>query len=169
MTGGGKNPKSPFSNLHHIAIVVKNLEKAIRFYQAIGVGPFEDYPPLKEYIRLDVPDELGFQKVKIKVVQIGPVQLQLIQPGEGMSLYKDFLEKKGEGVYHLGFVVEDVDESEAEVKRMGLQVLSSGRREDGSGFSYLNAAGKGGVTLLIRQSPGGKQKEIAVTEKENER
>jgi catechol 2,3-dioxygenase-like lactoylglutathione lyase family enzyme len=169
MTGGGKNAESPFFNLHHIAIVVKNLEKAIRFYQSIGVGPFEDYPPLKEYTRLDVPDELGFQKVKIKVVQIGPVQLQLIQPGEGMSLYKDFLEKKGEGVYHLGFVVEDVDESEAEVKRMGLQVLSSGRREDGSGFSYLNTAGEGGVTLLIRQSPGGTQKEIAVTEKENER
>jgi hypothetical protein len=81
----------------------------------------------------------------------------LIQPGEGKSLYKDFLEKKGEGVYLLGFVVDVVDSSEAELKKLGLKVLSSGRREDGSGFSYLDTAGKAGVVLLVRQSPGGKR------------
>jgi len=158
MIKGTRNPKSPFSSLHHIAIVVKNIEEAIQFYTSIGIGPFEDYPPLKEYIKLDVPDKVGFHNVKIKVVQIGPIQIQLIQPGEGKSLYKDFLEKKGEGVYHLGFVVDDVDDSEAELKKLGLKVLSGGRREDGSGFSYIDTAEKAGVTLLIRQSPGGKQK-----------
>jgi len=151
------NPKSPFSSLHHIAIVVRNMDEAIKFYTSIGIGPFEDYPPLKEYIKLDVPDKVGFHNVKIKVVQIGPIQIQLIQPGEGRSLYKDFLEKKGEGVYHLGFVVDDVGDSEAELKKMGLKVLSSGRREDGSGFSYLDTAEKAGVVLLVRQSPGGKR------------
>ena len=155
---GKSNTKSPFSNLHHLSIVVKNMDEAIKFYTSIGIGPFEDYPPLKEYTKIDVPDEAGFRNLKIKVVQIGPIQIQLIQPGEGKSLYKDFLEKTGEGVYHLGFVVDDVDQSEAEVRKLGLKVLSSGRREDGSGFSYLDTAGKGGVVLLIRRSPGGKQK-----------
>jgi methylmalonyl-CoA/ethylmalonyl-CoA epimerase len=93
----------------------------------------------------------------------------LFQPGEGKSLYRDFSEKRGEEFYHLGFVVDDVDDSEAELKKMGLKVLSSGRREIGSGFSYLDTAGKGGVTLLIRKSPDGKRKEIGVTEKEMER
>ena len=157
MLNRNRNRKSPFSNLHHIAVVVRNLEEAIQFYTSIGIGPFEDYPPLKEYVKLDVPDKVGFHNVKIKVVQIGPIQIQLIQPGEGQSLYKDFLEKKGEGVYHLGFVVDDVDDSEAALKNLGLEVLSSGRREDGSGFSYMDTAGKGGVILLIRQSPGGKR------------
>jgi hypothetical protein len=117
-------------------------------------------------VKLTVPDKVGFHNVKIKVVQIGPVQIQLIQPGEGKSLYKDFLERRGEGVYHLGFVVDNVDDSEAALKKLGLKILSSGRREEGSGFSYLDTAGKGGVTLLIRQSPGGKQREIPVTDKE---
>ena len=157
MIKGNRNPKSPFSNLHHIAVVVRNIEEVIQFYTSIGIGPFEDYPPLKEYVKLDVPDKVGFHNVKIKVVQIGPIQIQLIQPGEGQSLYKDFLEKKGEGVYHLGFVVDYVDDSEAALKNLGLEVLSSGRREDGSGFSYMDTAGKGGVILLIRQSPGGKR------------
>jgi hypothetical protein len=49
-------------------------------------------------------------------------------------------------------VVDDVDRSEAELKKLGLHVLSSGRREDGSGFSYLDTTEKGGVTLLIRQN-----------------
>ncbi len=151
-----RNPGSPFSELHHIAIVVRNMDKAIQFYTSIGVGPFEDYPPLKEYVKLNVPDEAGFHNVKIKVVQIGPIQIQLICPGEGESHYKDFLERKGEGVYHLGFVVDDIDHSESKLKKLGLHVLSSGRRKDGSGFSYLNTAGKGGVTLLIRQSSPGK-------------
>jgi len=148
--------KSPFSELHHISIVVKDIDEAAGFYNSIGIGPFVDYPPMKEYVKLNVPDEDGFYNLRIKVARMGPVDLQLIQPGEGESLYKDFLEKKGEGVFHMGFVVEKIDQSEADVKELGLNVISNGRREDGSGFAYLDTAQKGGVTLLIRQSPPGK-------------
>jgi methylmalonyl-CoA/ethylmalonyl-CoA epimerase len=159
MTERNRKNKSPFSNLHHISIVVRNIDEAIKFYTSIGIGPFEDYPPMREYVKIDVPDEIGFYDLRIKVAQVGPIQIQLIQPGEGKSLYRDFLERKGEGVYHLGFAVDDVNHSEAEVKEMGLHVLSSGRRKDGSGFSYLDTAGKGGVTLLIRQGRSGNQTE----------
>ncbi len=151
-----KMKKSPFSNLHHISIVVRNIDEAVKFYTSIGIGPFEEYPPLRDYIKLNQKDEIGFYNIRVKVAQIGPIQIQLIQSGEGKSLYKDFLMKKGEGVYHLGFVVDDVDKSEAEVKKLGLNVLSSGRRKDGSGFSYLDTEERGGVTLLIRQNPSGK-------------
>ena len=155
---GNAKRKSPFSKLHHLSVVVRNLEKAIQFYESMGIGPFEDYPPLTEYIKLNVPDETGFFNLKFKVAQVGDIQIQLCQPGEGKSPYKDFLEKKGEGVYHLGFVVDDIDDSEASLKKLGLSVLSSGRRVDGSGFSYFDTAEKAGVVLLVRQSPGGKRK-----------
>jgi catechol 2,3-dioxygenase-like lactoylglutathione lyase family enzyme len=159
MTAGPKKSPPPFSTLHHVAVVVKNLEAAVEFYRSVGIGPFEDYPPMKEYTTLNVPDEAGFQNVKIKFVQVGPVQLQLIQPGDGKSLYRDFLERKGEGVFHLGFVVDDVDRAEAELRKLGLKVLSSGRRGERSGFSYMDTAEKAGVTLLIRQNPGEKPKD----------
>ena len=133
--------------------VLRGIGKAVEYYESIGIGPFEGYPPIKEYVKIDVPDKEGFYDLTIKCARIGPVELQLIQPGKGKSLYKDFLEERGEGVYHLGFVVEDIDGSEAEVKSLGLGVISSGRRENGSGFSYLDTADKAGVTLLIRQSP----------------
>ncbi len=50
--------KSPFSNLHHISIVVRNIDEAVKFYTSIGIGPFEHYPPLREYAKLNVKDEM---------------------------------------------------------------------------------------------------------------
>ena len=139
-----------FNKLHHISIVVRDAEKTQKYYESIGIGPWMDYPPMKEYVKIDVPDENGFYNLKIKCVQIGPVQLQLVEPGEGDSLYKDHLEEKGEGVFHIGFEVNDISATDAKIKAMGLNVLSSGRRENGSGFSYLDTASEAGVVLLVR-------------------
>jgi methylmalonyl-CoA/ethylmalonyl-CoA epimerase len=143
----------PFSVLHHLSLVVRDIDAAIRFLESVGIGPFFDYPPMKEYSRLNVPDEEGFFDTVIKCAMIGPVQLQVVQPGNGRSIYKDFLEKKGDGIFHLGFVVDDIEKAEAEGTAMGLDVISSGRRDNGSGFAYFDTAGKCGVTLLVRQSP----------------
>ena len=120
-----------FNKLHHISIVVRDAEKAQKYYESIGIGPWVDYPPMQEYVKIDVPDENGFYNLKIKCVQIGPVQLQLVEPGEGDSLYKDHLENKGEGVFHIGFEVNDISTTDTEIEAMGLNVLSSGRRENG--------------------------------------
>jgi catechol 2,3-dioxygenase-like lactoylglutathione lyase family enzyme len=146
----------PFSKLHHISIVVRDAEKTQKFYESIGIGPWVDYPPMKEYVNINVPDEKGFYNLKIKSAQIGPVQLQMIEPGEGESLYKDHLKKKGEGVYHIGFEVDNIDATDAKIEAMNLKVLSSGRRANGSGFSYLKTAVDAGVVLLVRQSPPAK-------------
>lgn len=143
----------PFNELHHLSIVVRDIEATQRAYESIGIGPFVEYPPMREYIKIQVPDAEGFYNLTIRCTQIGPVQLQLVQPGEGESIYKDFLEKHGEGVFHLGFVVDNVDAAQAQVEQTGISVLSSGRRENGSGFTYFNTAEKAGVTLLVRQSP----------------
>lgn len=142
-----------FNKLHHISIVVRDAEKTQKYYESIGIGPWMDYPPMKEYVKINVPDENGFYNLKIKCVQIGPVQLQLVEPGEGDSLYKDHLEEKGEGVFHIGFEVNDISATDAKIEAMGLNELSSGRRENGSGFSYLETASEAGVVLLVRQSP----------------
>jgi len=146
-------PQKPFSMLHHLSLVVRDLDAAVRFLESTGIGLFVDYPPMREYTQLDVPDEEGFFNAAIKCATIGPVQLQVIQPGKGRSIYKDFLAQKGEGVFHLGFVVDDIATSVAEVTAMGLEVLSNGRRDNGSGFTYFDTADKCGVTLLVRQSP----------------
>lgn len=146
----GKN--NPFSKPHHICIVVKDIDKTKGYYESIGIGSWVDYPPLVEYTKLNVMDEIGFFDTRFVYTQIGDLQLQLAQPGEGKTIYKDFLEEKGEGVFHIGFEVGNVDAVEKQLTDDGLQTLASGRRDDGSGFSYLDTRHDAGVTLLVRQT-----------------
>ena len=141
-----------FGTPHHICLVVKDIEKTKSYYESIGIGPWVDYPPLVEYTRLNVMDEKGFFDTRIVFTYVGNLQLQLAQPGEGQTIYKDFLETKGEGVFHIGFEVDDVDGAEHELTRDGMKILASGRRDDGSGFSYLDTREEAGVTLLVRQT-----------------
>jgi len=141
-----------FRRPHHICIVVKDIEKTRSYYESIGIGPWVDYPPLVEYTKLNVMDEKGFFATRFIYTQIGNLQLQLAQPGQGKTIYKEFLETKGEGVFHIGFEVEDVDTVEKQLTDNEMRVLASGRRDDGSGFSYLDTRQQAGVTLLVRQT-----------------
>jgi len=143
---------NPFSKPHHICIVVKDIEKTKSYYESIGIGPWVDYPPLFEYTKLNVIDEKGFFETRFVYTHIGNLQLQLAQPGEGKTIYKDFLETKGEGVFHIGFEVDDIDAVEKQLTEDEMKVLASGRRDDGSGFSYLDTRDNAGVTLLVRQT-----------------
>jgi len=141
-----------FAKPHHICIVVRDIEKTKNYYESIGIGPWTEYPPLVEYTQLNVEDEAGFFGTRFVFTHVGNLQLQLAQPGEGKSHYKDFLETKGEGVFHLGFEVDDVDAAENELTGDGIEILASGRRNDGSGFTYLDTREQAGVTLLVRQT-----------------
>ncbi len=149
-------PKTPFHTLHHLCIVVRDIDKAQRFYESIGIGPWQDYPPLDEFKTLKMPDVLGFKALKFRYCQLGPVQFQLGYPPPGKTPQRKFLEARGEGVFHIGFVVDDVDAGERAAVAMGLDPYMRGRRANGSGFTYFNTAGKGGVTLSIRKSPPAK-------------
>jgi len=53
-------PVKPFSNLHHLSLVVRDMDTAVRFLESLGIGPFTEYPPMEEYTRLNVPDREGF-------------------------------------------------------------------------------------------------------------
>ncbi len=127
-----------FGKPHHICIVVKDIEKTKNYYESIGIGPWVEYPPLVEYTKLNVMDEKGFFASRFVYTQIGDLQLQLVQPGDGKTIYKEFLETKGEGVFHIGFEVDDIDTVEKQLTDNEMKVLASGRRDDGSGFSYLD-------------------------------
>jgi methylmalonyl-CoA/ethylmalonyl-CoA epimerase len=141
-----------FGKPHHITIVVNDIKKTQRYYESIGIGPWVEYPPMVEYTKLNVIEKEGFLDTRIICAQIGDLQLQIVQPGKGNTIYKEFLEDKGEGVFHIGFQVDDIDDADKNAFNKGLKVLSSGRRDDGSGFSYYDTRKDAGIILLARQS-----------------
>ena len=63
-----------------------------------------------------------------------------------------FLDHRGEGVYHLGFEVPDLEHAETHVRNAGVTVTASGRGADGSGFAYFDTRDDTGVTLEVRRT-----------------
>lgn len=141
-----------FRRLHHVCIVVHDVEASAAYYESVGIGPWQDYPPLTQYAELDVPNPAAFAGAIYKFADIDNVQLQLCQPNEHDSPQRRFLDQKGEGVFHLGFDVPSCDAAEAAGRDGGLKVLSRGRRPDRSGFTYFDTAKEAGVVLEIRAS-----------------
>jgi methylmalonyl-CoA/ethylmalonyl-CoA epimerase len=143
----------PFAKLHHLCVVVADIERAQRAYEAAGIGPWHDYPPLTNYTELEMPDEAGFFGLTYRYAWVGEQQLQLCQPGPEPTPQRRFLDTHGEGVFHVGFEVPDADAADLDAAARGLSVLMRGRRADGSGFTYFDTAVEAGVVLEIRQSP----------------
>src|SRR5438046_9189435 len=140
-----------FQTLHHVCIVVHDIEKSVAFYESVGVGPWRDFPPLTVFKEVDVPDYDAFLNLKYKFANIGNLQIQLCQPGEGKSAQKIFLDTRGEGVFHLGFTVPDSDAAETEGEQLGLKRKMSARVPDSGGFTYFDTADCGaGVLLEVR-------------------
>ena len=146
--------KSPFSQLHHVTVVVKDIERAVKFYSSVGIGPFVA-PDNHVFPKKTLWGEPITFKLIIKEAQIGSAVLQLVQHVKGEGLYKEFVDNRGEGVQHLGFTVDDIDMAEKKAVKLGLKVSQRGRREDGSGYTYFDTEEPGGVVLEIRQDPVG--------------
>ena len=141
--------RSLFSVLHHITVVVKDMEKAEAFYASVGIGPFI-IPSGHTIHTKTVRGKPIADKIIIREAQLGPVVLQLVQHIEGESIYKEFVEIKGQGVQHLGFLVEDIDQAEQDALAQGLKELARGRRKDGTGYCYFDTESLAGVILEIR-------------------
>jgi methylmalonyl-CoA/ethylmalonyl-CoA epimerase len=139
-----------FEKLHHICLVVHDIDKTQAYYESIGIGPWESYPPLVEYEELDVPSRDGFMAMQYRICNLPNIQLQLCQPSEHPSPQRIHLDAKGEGVFHLGFAVPDADAAEADARAKEIPVRMRGRRQNRTGFTYYDTADKAGVILLTR-------------------
>ncbi len=139
--------------MHHICVAVSDIERAAAFYENLGIGPWQPLPRMNDLVRLDGPTPEAFHDLAYMWTTIGDLQLQLVQPGAGRTPQGDFLDAHGEGVFHIGFSVDSVDEAEAAAAALGLDVILRGRRGDGSGFSYFDTYPSAGVTLQVRRAP----------------
>ena len=147
--------KSPFAKLRHIAIAVKDMEQAVQFYSSVGIGPFITPPQRLHHTggyvsRTFKGKPMAVVDLIVREAKLGPLVLQLVQVVSGDCIYTEFLEKKGEGVQHLGFVVDDIDKEEDQALKLELKITQRGRRGDGSGNTYFDTEALGGITLEIR-------------------
>jgi 4-hydroxyphenylpyruvate dioxygenase-like putative hemolysin len=96
----------PFSQ---IGVVVREMEKAVSYFSSVfSIGPFTVYEWAPD--RHWVMEEPSYLKLRMGKAMWGDIELELIQPLEGKSLHRDFLETCGEGLHHLGFHIYNYDE-----------------------------------------------------------
>ena len=118
--------------------VVKNLDEAINYYSRVfGLGPFQtiEFAPDKHWVK-EKPTPI---RLKIGLCQWGSLQLELIEPVEGDAPHKWFLTEKGEGLQHLGFIVDNYDEWLHYLKDKGIGVLMEAET-DVEGMGHVRAA-----------------------------
>jgi len=145
---------SPFHQLHHISLVVRDIEKTVAWYESMGVGPWKEFPagafvglPL-----LEVPNPEAFALMKYRYCDLDNVQLQLCEPPADLdSPQRRFLDEHGEGVYILSFE-HPWEAAAAAGEELGLEVLQRGRRANGTGFIYFDTLDDAGAVLMARQS-----------------
>lgn len=102
--------------VHHLAIAVRSIENHRPFYEGILGAEFEGYE--------DVPA----QKVRVAFFRIGDVRLELLEPTDPASTVAKFLERRGEGLHHVAFTVEDIAARIAEWQEAGLQMIDDAPR-----------------------------------------
>lgn len=143
-----------FKTLHHVCVIVRDMDAAVEYYESIGIGPWHDFPSLEPFRHeLDAPDADDFMRLRYKYANLANVQLQLCAPPEGNTPQRQFLETQGEGIFHLGFSVPDCDEAEERVRALGPEPKLRGRLPNRNGFTYFDTDERGaGVILQVRAS-----------------
>lgn len=94
------------ATLHQIGVVVRDLEKGMALYGGLlGLGPFmtmrPDYEARFRGWRGRIANHNAFAKW-------GDLYLEMVEPGIGQGVHRDWLETRGEGIFHLGFWIEDL-------------------------------------------------------------
>lgn len=137
-----------------IGVVVKDLQKAMeRYWNIFGIGPWHIYtfqPPI--VTNTTVRGKPAKFTMKLALTQIGNIQWELLQPLTGPSIFKEFLDKKGEGLHHVAFDVEDYDQTVAVLKKYGIGILTSGDTPADS-FTYMDTEKYLGTPLQMYKRP----------------
>lgn len=149
-----REARSPFSTVYQIGVIVRDLDAAVEHFETLGIGPFtlsKNPAPIVDRIvhGRPAPDV----KNRISKAQMGDVELELVQPVSGESVQKEFLEKHGEGINHLGFLVNDLEAETAKLVEKGFRVISSGKTTSGGAFAYLDTDRVGGIVFELIQRP----------------
>jgi len=145
------------SRFHHVGVLVKNMEEAIDHYQAMGFGPFDSMGFSGRPVTVTDRTLHGMPATDIvnvaKKTTLGPVLLELVQPVAGKSVQKEWLESKGEGINHICFAVDDIEEATSIMTEEGFKVITSGKFEGGGGMAYFDTDKVGGVQFELLEAP----------------
>jgi len=133
------------SHIEHLGIAVKSLDTAIPFWEKL-LGT-------KCYNIEEVPA----QKVRTAFLKIGQTKIELLESTAEDGPIAKFIEKKGEGIQHVAFAVEGLENTLAECEAEGIQLIDKAPRGGAEGLSiaFLHPKSTGSVLVELCEDKNG--------------
>ncbi|NUM37314.1 MAG: methylmalonyl-CoA epimerase [Candidatus Brocadiae bacterium] len=128
--------------ISHIGIAVKNLQEQIAFYRDVLQLPF-----------LGI-EEVAEQKVKVAMFQAGEVHIELLEPTQEDSPIAKFMEKKGEGIHHIAYQVDNIEEQISHLQKQSVRMIDEKPRMGAHEckIAFVHPKGTFGVLTELCQS-----------------
>jgi methylmalonyl-CoA/ethylmalonyl-CoA epimerase len=129
--------------IDHIAIAVQDLDQSLGFWEkALGLRVHE--------VR-NVPE----QAVDIAFLPVGASEVELVKPLTDDSGIAKWMAKRGPGIHHICFEVDDVRATLAELAAQGMELIDKEPRAsaDGKLYAFVHPKSTGGVLIELYQLP----------------
>ena len=141
------------STVTQIAVIVEDIEKALDHYCAtFGMdrpewqltGPAEDS-------QISYRGETTPGRAKLAFVRFANITLELIEPVDGPSIWREFLESHGEGVHHIAFDVDGMQAAVDDFETRSIPLVQKGEYTGGR-YAYLSAADRLGLDIELLEN-----------------
>ena len=126
-------------NIDHIGIAVKSIEQAGKFYTDVLGLDIEDIETVAE------------QKVNVAFIPITDSEVELLESVEPDGPVAKYIEKRGEGIQHIAFRVDDINQCLAELKEKGVRLIDQTPRHGAGGakIAFIHPKETNGVLVEI--------------------
>ncbi len=134
-------PGKLITRIDHVALVVRNIDEALRFYRdVLGMQPSDIKTLPAEGVRIAFLPSGG----------PGGSEIELVEPLDPTTGVAQFLEKRGEGLHHICLETPDIDAALAYLQARGARVIDSTPRQAAEGRAiFLHPKGTHGVLLEL--------------------
>ena len=131
------------THIEHLGIAVKSLDEAIPFY--------ENTLGLKCY----AIEEVAEQKVRTAFFKVGQTKIELLEATDPESAIAKFIDKKGEGIQHVAFAVEGLQDNLDELAAKGVRLIDAQPRKgaEGLNIAFVHPKSTFGVLTELCENP----------------
>ena len=147
--------KSYFGSGHmvQVGLVVKDIEKSSKAYaELFGMEvPEVMVTDPEEEAHTRYKGEPSPARAKLAFFDMGSLSLELIEPIDGPSTWRDFLEEKGEGVHHIAFNIKDTEGVTKGLGEKGIPVVQQGDYTGGR-YTYVSSEKALGVVVELLEN-----------------
>lgn len=136
-----------------VGVVVKDIEKAaVAYADFLGVA----VPP---WFWTDTEDKAHTQfkgkpspaRAKLAFIELKNITIELIEPDQNPSTWREFLDANGQGVHHIAFEIKGMEDKVTQLAKKGMPLLQKGDYEGGR-YAYIDGTAKLGLILELLEN-----------------